>query len=31
MDPKIRWFFQLAISAAGLYWLIQTGRRRGWI
>ena len=31
MDPKIRWCFQLALSAVGLFWLIQTGRRRGWI
>ena len=31
MDPKIRWIFQLTVSAVGLFWLIQTGRRRGWI
>ncbi len=31
MNPKTRWILQLAASALGIFWLIQTGRRRGWI
>ena len=31
IDPKIRWCFQVALSAVGVFWLIQKGRKRGWI
>jgi hypothetical protein len=31
MNPKTRWILQLAVSVVGIFWLVQTGRRRGWL
>lgn len=31
MDPQLKWMIQVGMAIAGLYSLVQTGARRGWI
>ena len=31
MDPELKWMIRVGLAVAGLYSLLQTGARRGWI
>jgi hypothetical protein len=31
MDPELKWMIRVGLAVVGLYSLLQTGARRGWI